>query len=277
MKLIIVFLSAFLLTNLLPHWEAVAVPLIDQTESQQIDDMSLQASGQYSAMNLNFLKPLGMQQKAWTDPLQHLGEGQTRPGYSKYYWNSGLVLPIRLREGMITLMNFPKWELIEEVFFGDTVTFFGEIAAPNGLLIFPKQPGADTNLIVFGRSGNRYVFYLRSETYNTERITHSIVDILVEDESGGSSLKAGGKSGSFGRTSSSSKGMRPVTGLHTSSTGPDDWMETISLDPTKFKFDLDIYIPNPEDAEIAPERVWRDDIFTYIDFGKKALSINQSS
>jgi hypothetical protein len=55
----------------------------------------------------------------------------------------------------------------------------------------------------------------------------------------------------------------------------DTWLEEIPVDPEKFRFDLEIYVPNPQDAEIAPERVWRDDIFTYIDLGKKALNMTQ--
>jgi hypothetical protein len=38
---------------------------------------------------------------------------------------------------------------------------------------------------------------------------------------------------------------------------------------------LDIFVPNPDDYVIAPERVWRDRIFTYIDFGDKVISMTQ--
>ena len=41
------------------------------------------------------------------------------------------------------------------------------------------------------------------------------------------------------------------------------------------RFDIEVYVPNPDDVVIAPERVWRDDIFTYIDFGEKALNMVQ--
>lgn len=55
----------------------------------------------------------------------------------------------------------------------------------------------------------------------------------------------------------------------------EDWIQSIPLDPTKFRFDIEVYVPNPDDVVIAPERVWRDDIFTYIDFGEKALNMVQ--
>lgn len=55
----------------------------------------------------------------------------------------------------------------------------------------------------------------------------------------------------------------------------EDWIEKIPVDPTKFRFDIEVYVPNPDDIVIAPERVWRDNIFTYIDLGDKALTAVQ--
>lgn len=249
--------------------------LLTSDDQQQMDSMSSQSMGQYPAMSLDYMRSLGLHQRAWNDPLQHMGEGQTRPGYSRYTWNPDLVLPIRLREGMLTLVNFPEWELIEEVYIGDMNLFSGDIAAPNALLLNPREPGADTNIIVFGRSGNRYVFYVRSETYNTERLTHSVVDIEVDNATASGNVgPVGAKGGSGGGKKGGS--LSAATSLFTAShKSDDDFMDSVPVDPEKFRFDIDIFIPNPEDAEIAPERVWRDEIFTYIDFGKKALNMTQ--
>ena len=49
----------------------------------------------------------------------------------------------------------------------------------------------------------------------------------------------------------------------------------MKIDPSEFRFDLDIFVPNPDDYVIAPERVWRDRGFTYIDFGDKVISMTQ--
>ena len=49
----------------------------------------------------------------------------------------------------------------------------------------------------------------------------------------------------------------------------------MKIDPSEFRFDLDIFVPNPDDYVIAPERVWRDRIFMYIDFGDKVISMTQ--
>ena len=103
-----------------------------QSAAREAMDASIaQSNGQYSEMDLNYMSSLGMQQKAWNNPTEHLGEGQSKPGYSKYYWKPDLVLPIRIREGMVTLINFPSWELLETVWIGAQEAFSGQFPAPN--------------------------------------------------------------------------------------------------------------------------------------------------
>lgn len=243
-----------------------------------------QSQGMYQPMNMGYtgINSLGMMQSAWLDPLQNLGEGQSKPAYSRYYWSPDLVLPIRLREGMITLINFPDWELVEDVYIGDSKTFDGRISGSNTLLLYPKQSamvGVDTNIIVFGRSGNKYVFYARSEGVNTERLTNSIIDIeVVDPEKNGRSVgNLGGGTGGSRVNASAYRGGndKSVDSIFTKRNQKDDWIQNIPLDPTKFRFDIEVYVPNPDDVIIAPERVWHDDIFTYIDLGEKALNMVQ--
>ncbi len=246
-----------------------------QVTTGNLDQSADQGQGQYQPMNMGYagFSSLGMTQAAWLDPLQNLGEGQTKPAYSKYYWSPDLVLPIRLREGMMTLVNFPSWEMIEDVFIGDNATFDGQISGPNALLLYPRKGanvGVDTNVIIFGRSGNRYVFYVKSEGVNTERLTNSIIDIEVIGGKNGQNPYAGGAKGSIGTGNANS-----VASTATRRFQMDDWLKEIPVDPSKFRFDIEVYVPNPDDVVIAPERVWRDDIFTYIDLGKKALNMNQ--
>lgn len=253
-----------------------------QVDQQVMDASAEQAQGNYTPMNMGYagFNSLGMTQAAWLDPLQNLGEGQSRPAYSRYYWSPDLVLPIRLREGMITLLNFPDWEMIEDIFIGDNATFDGQISGPNSLLLYPRKGanvGVDTNIIVFGRSGNRYVFYVKSEAVNTERLTNSIIDIDViggQGGAGGPGQMGGTPSGMRGNSGPGASG-KSVDSTYTKRFQKSDWIKSIPVDPSKFRFDLEVYVPNPDDVVIAPERVWRDDIFTYIDLGKKALNMMQ--
>ena len=40
---------------------------------------------------------------------------------------------------MITLLNFPKWEMIEDIYIGDNATFDGQISGPNTLFALSAQ------------------------------------------------------------------------------------------------------------------------------------------
>lgn len=249
-----------------------------QVNQQMMDASADQAQGNYAPMNMDYagFNSLGMTQAAWLDPLQNLGEGQSRPAYSKYYWTPDLVLPIRVREGMLTMVNFPEWELIEDIYLGDQNTFDGQISGPSTLLLYPKsgaQVGVDTNAIVFGRSGNRYVFYLKSEAINTERLTNAIIDIEVVSDYVPDSVAGSSKGGYAG--GGSAKGGNGKLSNYTRRFQKDDWIQSVPVNPADFRFDLEVYVPNPDDVVIAPERVWRDNIFTYIDLGKKALNMVQ--
>ena len=248
-------------------------------------DAVAQSAGEFDQVDLSYIHTLGMQQKAWNNPMEHLGEGQTKPGYSRYNWMPDTVLPLRLREGMMTLINLPAWELIEKVHIGSPESFGGEIVAPNSLLLYadPNYIGVDSNMIIFGRSGNRYVFYLRSETFNTDKITQSVVDVLVGPR--WTPVSAGGQMGDTNGASSMAASPLSSGGVKTnasnsvgafSATGePQDWLKTVPMDPESIRFDLDMFLPNPEDVDIAPDNIWRDNIFTYIDLGPKALTMTQ--
>jgi len=258
---------------------------IDPTTMDKIDSMIEQSSGNYPPLDTNLLTSRGMLQKAWSDPLKNMGEGQTKPGYTRYVWSPDMVLPVRLRESMATLINFPSWEVIDSIWIGDQSSFAGEFPSPNSLLLFtqPGMIGVDSNLIVFGRSGNRYAFYIRSEAYNTDRITNTVVDVVVPNMPSGNS-SAGGvvasssskpywASGVRGASGAPGDSLNPTAGLNVASNAPKGWLEDIPVNPEKFRFDIEVYLPNPSDIDIAPERVWHDDIFTYIDFGPKALAM----
>ena len=248
-----------------------------QVTKDILDQNADQSQGNYAATNLNYLGSgsLGMTQSAWKDPLQHMGEGQSRPGYTKYYWTPELVLPVRLREGMYTLINFPSWEIVEQVYLGDSQSFNAEPYGPSSLMVYPEASqylGVDTNMIVFGRSGNKYVFYVQSEAFNTDRITNAIIDIeVLKHKNSKNQTYASGPEGIGG----GANGDTSVVSSYTRNQQKENWIENIPVDPTKFRFDIEVYVPNPDDIIIAPERVWRDNIFTYIDLGEKALTAVQ--
>ncbi|MDR2685506.1 MAG: TrbG/VirB9 family P-type conjugative transfer protein [Rickettsiales bacterium] len=216
-------------------------------------------------------------QNAWDNPEANMAAGSSRPGYAQLSWSPGTILTIRLRQGMVTIINLPEGEEIADAIIGNNALFefLNNLTGKRTISISPKaeNQGSDTNMIVEGKSGNKYVFYLRSEPANASEITYSQVDITIEGRQG---LISGGSNGSngFGSKSLINKGKSSAPAV--SFDGEDyGWIKSMKIDPSEFRFDLDIFVPNPDDYVIAPERVWRDRIFTYIDFGDKVIAMTQ--
>ena len=214
-------------------------------------------------------------QDAWNNPTANMAAGSIKPGYAQLSWSGGTVLPIKLRNGMVTMVNLPNGEQIADAVIGNSGIF--DITASQGdrtifLSPTPENQGSDTNLIVTGTSGNKYIFYLRSEPSNSDEITYSQVDIVLDGNGSlptvSGATSAGGAKSIFTKKATSSS----VVGVDGEDYG---WIKSMKIDPSEFRFDLDIFVPNPDDYVIAPERVWRDRIFTYIDFGDKVISMTQ--
>ena len=216
-------------------------------------------------------------QDAWDYPDANMAAGSVKPGFAQLTWTPGAVLPIRLRNGMVTMVNLPPGEGIEDGVVGNAGLFqFEPTKGGRTMFITPEvsNQGADTNLIITGKSGNKYIFYLRSEPANSSEITYSQVDIVLDN--------GGYVMGGNGATATSGSGMNSIFPKKSSVSGMvgadgEDygWIKTMKIDPSEFRFDLDIFVPNPDDYVIAPERVWRDRIFTYIDFGDKVIAMTQ--
>ena len=217
-------------------------------------------------------------QAAWDHPTANMAAGSIKPGYAQLAWSPGSVLPIKLRNGMVTMVTLPNGEQIADAIVGDTGQF--DIDTTQGdrtMFISPagSNQGSDTNMIVTGKSGNKYIFYLRAEPSNSSEITYSQVDIILDGNgvlpiAGGSAVASGGAKSIFQKST-------PSTSVVGGGANDEDWgwIKSMKIDPSEFRFDLDIFVPNPDDYVIAPERVWRDRIFTYIDFGDKVISMTQ--
>lgn len=216
-------------------------------------------------------------QEAWDNPTANMASGSIKPGYAQLSWGTGSVLPIKLRNGMVTMVSLPNGEQIADAVIGNQGLF--TIEANQGdrtMFISPEasNQGSDTNLIVTGKSGNKYIFYLRSEPSNSSEITYSQVDVVLD---GNATLPTATASTATTGGGASSIFKKAKSGSTTIGVDGEDygWIKSMKIDPSEFRFDLDIFVPNPDDYVIAPERVWRDRIFTYIDFGDKVIAMTQ--
>lgn len=217
-------------------------------------------------------------QEAWDNPNANMASGSSKPGYAQLSWTKGSVLPIKLRNGMVTMVTLPNGEQIQDAVIGNTGLFTIQDAVQGGrtMMISPQPAvqGGDTNMIVTGKSGNTYVFYLRAEPANSSEITYSQVDIVLD---GNTTLPSTGTSATTASGGMNSIFAKKSAASNTVGVDGEDygWIKSMKIDPSEFRFDLDIFVPNPDDYVIAPERVWRDRIFTYIDFGDKVIAMTQ--
>lgn len=215
-------------------------------------------------------------QAAWDNPNANMTAGSIKPGYAQLSWSKGSTLPLKLRNGMVTMVSLPNGEQISDIIVGDSGLFQVDAQKGGGTIFLTPNDGTmggDTNMIVDGQSGNKYIFYLRAEPTNSSEITYSQVDIVLDGNAALPNAVAAPTSGA-GMKSIFNK---PATTSNTVGVDGEDygWIKSMKIDPSEFRFDLDIFVPNPDDYVIAPERVWRDRIFTYIDFGDKVISMTQ--
>ena len=212
---------------------------------------------------------------AWDYPTANMAAGSSKPGYAQLQWSAGNVLPLKLRAGMATMVTLPNGEQISDVIVGDSSLFNVETTQGSGTMFIQpngSNQGRDTNMIVRGKSGNTYLFYLRGEPTNTDQVTYSQVDVVLDGNNTLPMVGATTTSGSMNSIFAKKSTASTTVGVDGEDYG---WIKSMKIDPSEFRFDLDIFVPNPDDYVIAPERVWRDRIFTYIDFGDKVISMTQ--
>lgn len=237
---------------------AIASSSVASAQSKQ---QKAQQSGDYGEINLDYLKPVGQIQNAWSNPNQNKAPHQETPGYSRFEYKPDKIIPLRLREAMNTTVRFPADELIEDLYVSDPMAFEAIIPRPNVVMIRVIQPGADGNVIAMGKSGNLYQFYVRGEGANTKVITDMSVDIMVTTRP---NLAMPASMGGVAR-SASAHDLKVEA----------DWLRSIGFKPENIVHDLGIFVPEDHSAGIAPERVFRDGQYTYIDYGANADAINE--
>lgn len=221
---------------------------------------------------------LGLEQEAWKNPRKHMSSRQSRPGFLRVNWRPDDIIQVNAREGLLSVIKFPRQEEIVLPIVSDPKSF--EIAvAPNrrSLSVRGIYPGVDGNLIVYGASNNVYTFYLRSLPYNANVLPDTTVEIIV-----------GGMAASTGETLSSTAPVsapyadydalyKPAVATATENFdhGSREFARIAGTDPSKMRNNITIREGTPGSRVIAPVRAWQDGKFTYLDFGPTASSMTQ--
>lgn len=188
-------------------------------------------------------------------------------GYSRREFSPDQIIRLNLREAINTTVRFPATETIEDIYISDPVSFEGIIPRPNLVLLRVKIPGADATVTAMGSSGNIYQFYVRGKASKSPQPTDITVDIVTTR---GALTRGNGtasqSTGSQTRASSATAGDLKIEA---------DWLRSIGFRPENIVHDLSIYAPRGSSAAIAPERVFRDGQYTYIDYGANADAMNE--
>ncbi len=218
--------------------------------SQVVDQVLAQQNGDYGTLERPEAGPLGQIQEAWN---------AAEPNAGVYSVNFEPQHIIRLKSRIFTTTSiiFPKWEEIEDISLGDTEAFLAEKKTKNIVSIMPKGEGCDTTLTIIGKSGTVYAFYIRAEGVHSKNVTDVVVyvqgafpvfqkkrTVLVQN-------KNGPELGD----------MKDFTN-HT----PGDYINTISFAPENITFSFEMSAKNPESIEIAPQKVYSDGIWTWLDY-----------
>lgn len=225
-------------------------------------------------------KPLGLTQDAWNAKLRSRGESRVNPGYVRYIYNPANVFPVRTRESMITTIKLPEDEKLKQAFAGDDQGFQVGIATPNTIAIKALYPGVDTNLVAFTEEGKVYTFYIRSEGYNSKTISDFLVDVINP------------AAGAFEGGSITSEKQLERDAMHPAETAervrdpyasltPDrrakyrEYAEWSDFRPGTVVEDLGVYVPAKSAGGSIPYRIFRDDRFTYVDYGPNATQMTE--
>ena len=238
---------------------------------------------------------LHLTQKAWEHPRQNMGPDQVAPGVKRVTWNDQAILPVNTREGLPPTVLMPPKETIQQIMVSDPGSF-ESVPSPDkhAFVVKPIYPGIDGNIVVFGSSGKSYNFYLKSTPYDDKYLPDVRVMVQAAGMGGESDDVPYPTGGGYGATGASDRRYGyantaagklpggtpddPSAALTTSRaanarTGK-DFAAVARTGPGRLRTDLRIMVSSEADSIIAPVAAWRDDKFTYLDFGPRAASMN---
>lgn len=245
---------------------------------QPVPSVQARQSGAARSHSPAELKPLGLEQKAWTNPRENMGPRQTMPGFLKVNWRPDAVTTINVREGMLTVVRWPVSETILSRELSDKKTFESRIGPDQrSIIIRSVFAGVDGNMVVYGQSGNVYNIYLRSLPFNSPKLPDTTVEMIV----GGLASNYGGTLHSTAPASGPYEDYRELykpavtTKVEQFRAGSREWADSAPLKSRDMQTNIDILVPDRADQVIAPIRAWHDKNFTYLDFGPNAGSMNQ--
>lgn len=190
---------------------------------------------------------------------------------------TGCTYKVRTREHMVTIIELPRGEVIDGApDLGDKTGFRVSPRGDRRLAVQPVGHGYDSSLIVYGKSGTVYPFYLRAEGFNSINIPDLVVringSVLIDgDPAVGGFDDKGKRAGALApMVVPTAPADQAVAGLKNTnpSTPAGDFVANAPFDPNALRGWGEYKLWGSDDT-LKPETVFRDDHFTYVRFGKR--------
>ncbi|ERP98320.1 hypothetical protein Q669_20710 [Labrenzia sp. C1B10] len=192
----------------------------------------------------------GQIQEAWSRP----GKKQ---GIHVQNFCGDCVYKVRLRQYMVSAIQLPKGVKIKSADMGDSSRFEVKKRSDNTLAVKPTGAGVDSSMLVYTEDGDVYSFYLRAEGINSKSVPDVSFRIIGPQSAGMSFVEFDGKGNPIGG------GGETALATHNSK----DFLQTAKFDPGALRGWNQYKLWG--DKKLRPEQVFRDDHFTYIQFGDK--------
>ena len=211
-------------------------------------------------------------------------QSDPRANVERFAFDPNMTYKLRLREFMGTTVVLPVGEQIDGFNLGDSGNFtFTPYAKEQGkgknnepdrlsniFSITPKYPGADTSLVIFGKSGRIYSFYLRADSVKSPHLPHLVVYITdtVSSLANGTAAAVPGQAAPAGPAAipEVAAGGDPATGEESADMA--EYLRSLPLvDPKSIH--LNAYKIVDGDKALAPVRVFDDGYWTYFQLSKE--------
>ena len=201
-----------------------------------------------------------------------------------YTWKANTTFQIRLREFMQTIVVLPAGEKISGLVLGDGANFAVKPLplSNNRFVVWARDPGADTNLSVFGETGRIYSFYLRQDSVESPFVPDLIVYIMDDSltynttQAGQTELgisKGNGsevqKAGNEGAKAGEKVCLECNIEEYPAQQFARDYLR--ELPQTSGKKANTEYVMSKGNRELAPMAIFDDGYFTYFKFGEGNL------
>ena len=236
---------------------------------------------------------LQMIQDAWTNPDDNKHGDQDRPGYKLLQHSWDTIHTIRARVATSVSIRLDPAEQISTFLVADPALVEATLVSPNGVELRALQAGADTSLSIYTAAGRLYKLYTRTVPHDAPTTTDFLVDIRLTQPRRVPARHSAAGPHPAARTNAQVLHTVPApqpAALPRSlyrAPGPDspatatpqgvfENLESHGATISALRYDLTAHAnTHAAKAAIGPQRVFRDNRWTYIDFGTLAATMDR--